>query len=117
MTTLNHNLEQYDVRDLRKEMGFTHEAFSVVLDTSSKTIERWEKSGIPSNAPLHTMEELHKIKELCQLGTLVYGDSFSKFLRTPMRALGGKTPYRMLMGGEIDNVYKLLVAAYEGVGF
>lgn len=117
MTTLNQPLEQYNVRELRTEMGFTHEAFSVVLDTSSKTIERWEKTGIPANAPVHTMEELHKIKELCQLGRLVYGENFSKFLRTPMRALGGKAPYRLLMGGEIDRVYELLVAAYEGVGF
>lgn len=117
MTLSNLNLEPFDVRRLRADLGFTHEALSVVLDTSSKTIERWEKTGIPGNTPVRTLEELHRIQALCDLGMLVYGEQFKKFVRTPMPALGGKTPYRVMMGGELERVHELLVAAYEGVGF
>lgn len=117
MARLSRDIERYNVRQIRSTMGLTSNVLGVVLDTSSKTIERWEKSGIPDTTPVHKLEELHRLKELCDLGVVVYGDNFKDFLRIPMRALNGKAPWRMLVAGDIDHVYELLAAAHEGDGF
>lgn len=107
----------FDVRGIRTAMGLTTDQFGVVLDTSSKTIERWEKDGIPEATPIRILEEIHQLRELAELGVLVYGKTFKDFLRTPMRALNGKAPWRLLAAGDIQPVFQLVVAAYEGDGF
>lgn len=116
MTVQKHTSAAYDIRAIRTALGLTTDAFGVVLDTSSKTVERWEKSGIPDAAPVHILEDLHRLKALADLGGMVYGERFREFLRTPMQALGGKAPWRLLVAGEVESVYALLVAAYEGDG-
>lgn len=110
-------VQPFDVRGMRSAMGVSTDVLGVVLDTSSKTVERWEKAGIPEATPVYTLESLHRLQELCDLGVTVYGDRFKEFLRTPMRALGGKAPWRMLVAGDLDKVFELLVASYEGDGF
>lgn len=110
-------VETFDVRGIRTSMGLTTDQFGVVLDTASKTIERWEKTGIPEATPVRTLEEIHQLKDLAELGVIVYGKNFKDFLRTPVRALDGKAPWRLLAAGDIKPVFQLLVAAYEGDGF
>jgi DNA-binding XRE family transcriptional regulator len=110
--------ERPDIRKIRNELGFNSDLMGVVVEASSRTVDRWEKNGIPDEAPPQLFGRISRIQELTQLGLMVYSpENFKRFLRTPLPAFGGKSAYQLMLIGEIEQVISELAADYEGAGF
>jgi hypothetical protein len=87
-----------------------------LLNVSSKSIERWEASGIPRGNE-QARARLSKLAEIIQVGRTVYtAEGFDLFLRTPVLELGGRAPLQMIELGDTDAVLAALAADYEGIG-
>lgn len=110
-------IESPDVRKIRTDLGFNTDLMGLVVETASRTVVRWEKTGVPDEAPPQTYGRIAKLVELVQLGQAVYGrDGFKRFLKTPLPAFGGKAAYQLMLLGETDRVLAELAADYEGGG-
>lgn len=117
-TTLPDDLERPNIRKLRADLGFSTDYKGVALDSSSRTIERWEKRGIPDDAPMGAYTLLSKLQDLVRLGQAVYGpEAFKRFLRTPLPRFDGHPAFKLVLIGEVDRVMRALATDYEGGGF
>jgi len=106
-----------DLKEMRAELGFNTDVMGLILDTSSRTLERWEKKASLEAIPPSVYGRLVKLHELLALGRTVYGpEGFRRFLRTPLPAFGGKAAYQLLLIGELELVLAQLAADYEGSG-
>ena len=53
---------RFDVKALRKHMGLSQNAFALVIQTASRTVRRWERSGhTPQRLSLQRLRELHEV--------------------------------------------------------
>lgn len=115
-TNLNRPLEVAAVRD---GLGLSRERMARLVDASSKSIERWEKSAsLPQS--IHVRKQLGKLQEIVHLGLLVYTpEGFELFLTTPLPVFNGRTALQMMELGdaEMELVVGALAADYEGLGF
>lgn len=107
-----------NLKKMRAELGFNTDVMGIILDTSSRTLERWEKKATLGDVPPPTYARLVKLLELIQLGKAVYGEEgFTRYLRTPLPAFDGKAAYQLLLIDEMDRVLAELAADYEGSGY
>jgi transcriptional regulator with XRE-family HTH domain len=104
--------QRRDLRRLRASLGLSQEGLARILDVSGRTVERWEAGGGPgSEAALRTLDQLD---EIAALGREVYGDDLPRFMSTPRRSLGHRSPAAALMRGDIRDVLAVLAQAAEG---
>ncbi len=100
------------LRELRGALGLSQESLARVLDVSARTVERWE-AGTGTDNP-QILRRLDALDEVVSLGREVYGDELDRFMSTPRRSLGQRTPIETLMRGEVDLVLGVLAQALEG---
>ena len=116
-------VDPQDVKEARKILGFTQvQAGVAVGNVRSETISRWERS--PKDTPLK-MRGLHveTTMQLTQTADLLldlYPDKNDrmKFLHTPQRELGGRSPYDAIMQDPpygLRDVVRLLGRMAEGI--
>jgi transcriptional regulator with XRE-family HTH domain len=101
-----------DLRQLRASLGLSQEGLARILDVAGRTVERWEAGFVPSSAA--ALRLLDQLDEIAALGREVYGDDLRRFMATPRRSLGLRTPTAALMRGEIGEVLSVLAQAAEG---
>ena len=51
-------IESKDIRACRRKMGLTQAEFASLVNTSKKTVERWESSNIPIRGPIVLLVKL-----------------------------------------------------------
>lgn len=103
-------------RDLRASLRLSRERMARLLDVSAKTVERWEAQVKPPTAT-SAAQRLAMIEQILDLGQIVYTpDGFAQFVRTPLPALGGRTPLSLIESGQGKQVLAALAADYEGLG-
>lgn len=107
-----------DVHALRGALGVSRERMGQLLAVSGKTVERWEsRDALPLTDPLR-VARLAAIREIVELGTIVYtANGFKRFLRLPLAEFGGRTALDMVALGDTEPVFAALAADYEGLGF
>ncbi len=103
---------QRDLRRLRASLGLSQEGLARALDVSGRTVERWEAGTVPASEA--TLRVLDQLDEIAVLGREVYGDDLPRFMNTPRRSLGWRSPASALMRGEIRDVLGVLAQAAEG---
>ena len=82
---------------------------------TSKTIGRLEDQHRLPAQPA-TATRLAKLKELTDLGLLVYTpDGFARFMATPLPVFDGLTGLQLVERGEVKRVFAELASTYEGV--
>ncbi|MDQ3552975.1 MAG: helix-turn-helix transcriptional regulator [Chloroflexota bacterium] len=106
------DLRHTDLRALRADLGFSQEALARALDVSARTVERWE-GGAGPGAP-EMLRRVDQLAELATLGREVYGVGLARFMTTPRRSLGHRTPAASVIRGDIEEVMGILTQAYEG---
>lgn len=117
-TTAHEDLERPNIRKLRMDLGFSTDYMGVALDSSSRTIERWERKGMPDEAPMGVYSLLIKLRDLVRLGQEVYGpEAFKRYLRTPLPRFEDRPAFKLVLIGEVDRVMRALATDYEGGGF
>jgi len=105
-------LRSPNLRDLRSALGLSRDSLGRVLSVTGRTVERWEAGQDPSS-PDH-LRQLDHLAEVVTLGREVYGDDLSRFMGTPRRSLGRRTPTETLLHGDIEAVIRVLAKAAEG---
>lgn len=105
-------LSRPDVRGLRSALGFSRESIARVLEVSTRTIERWEGGAETENA--EALRRLDELSEIVRLGQGIYGDALARFMATPRRSIGNRTPAAALLRGDLDDVLGILAQAHEG---
>ena len=116
-------VDPIDVKEARAILGFTQvQAGIAVGNVRSETISRWERS--PKNKPLK-MRGIHvettlQLTQTADLLLDLYPDKNDrlKFLHTPQRELGGKSPYDVIMEEPpygLRDVVRLLGRMAEGI--
>ena len=106
--------EVVDPRATREGLSLSYERMGRLLDVSSRTVERMERSGRPprSQAVAHRLAQLAQIVEL---GQLVYSDEgWRLFLTLPQPRFGGRTALQLIERGEAERVIGALATDYEG---
>lgn len=106
-----------DPCEIREGLSLSQERLSTLLKVSSKTVLRWEKdSQIPRDKEV--LARLAKLKEIKDLGTLIYTKAgLKQFLSTPLPIFGGRCALDLLLMGEYEPVIGALAADFEGTGF
>jgi len=101
-----------DLRRLRATLGLSQEGLARVLDVSGRTVERWEAGAGPGSEA--TLRLLDQLDEIAALGREVFGAELPRFMSTPRRSLGHRSPAAALMRGELGDVLAVLAQAAEG---
>jgi transcriptional regulator with XRE-family HTH domain len=102
--------------EIRQSFALSRERVSPVLGVSAKTWERWENSQSQPNR--EQMQALAKLREIAELGRLVYTEvGFQEFLKTPLDVFGGLSALQLLSIQQYDKVLQALTADYEGLGY
>ena len=101
-----------DLRALRTSLGLSQEGLARILDVAGRTVERWEAGTTPASEA--TLRVLDQLDEIAALGREVYGDELQRFMSTPRRRLGRRSPTSALMRGELREVLSALAQAAEG---
>jgi hypothetical protein len=71
---------------------------------------------LPSSA--NEASDLELFRAIVELGEIVFGaESFCRFLMLPHPIFNGKTPSEVIERGDAAQVYRVLAAEYEGIGF
>ena len=105
-----------DLRAIRGGIGVSQERLARMLDVSVRTVERWERGGLPLDRTIR--ERVAKLQQIAELGREVYtAEGWQAFLVTPMPVFGGQTAIQLLGAGKADQVLGALAADYEGLGF
>ncbi|MDQ3688701.1 MAG: DUF2384 domain-containing protein [Chloroflexota bacterium] len=65
-------------------------------------------------AATDVLRRVDQLAELATLGREVYGDDLARFMTTPRRSLGHRTPAATVLRGDIEEVMGILAQAYEG---
>lgn len=102
-------------RQVRESLGISRDRMGRLLEVTSKTVARIEdEERLPAQPAVAT--RLAKLKELADLGVLVYSrEGFAHFMATPLPVFGGLTALQLIERGEIERVYAELASTYEGV--
>ncbi len=105
-----------DLRAIRRALGVSQERMARLLDVSVRTVERWERGGLPLDSGVR--ERVARLREVAELGQEVYTpEGWQAFLVTPMPVFGGQTAIQLIGAGKADQVLSALAADYEGLGF
>jgi transcriptional regulator with XRE-family HTH domain len=105
-----------DLRAIRGALHVSQERMARMLNVSVRTVERWERSGLPLDPTVR--ERVGKLREIAELGHEVYSpEGWQAFLVTPMPVFGGRTAIQLIGDGQADHVLGALAADYEGLGF
>ncbi len=88
-----------------EEFGFTRDKLAIVLGVSERTIRRWEKrENKPSPLAKSKLDELTEILNEIE-ETFESREKSIKWLTTPNKSLGGKTPLEVLL--QKDGIKKI----------
>ncbi len=102
-------------RDVRLALGVSRDRMGRLLEVTSKTIGRLEDQNRLPAQPA-TASRLSRLKELTDLGLLVYApEGFAQFMATPLPVFSGLTALQLVERGEVERVFAELAATYEGV--
>lgn len=109
--------QRLNLLNVRQRLAISQERMSTLLKVSTKTITRWEKGErLPSD--LDALSRLAKLKEITELGQMVYTSiGFQEFLKTPLPVFGGRCAFDLLQLGDYETVISALAADFEGTGF
>jgi DNA-binding XRE family transcriptional regulator len=100
---------------VRLALGVSRDRMGRLLEVTSKTIRRLEDQHRLPAQPA-TATRLAKLKELTDLGLLVYTpDGFARFMATPLPVFDGLTGLQLVERGEVKRVFAELASTYEGV--
>lgn len=103
--------------EIRQGLVISQERMSHLLKVSTKTITRWEKGEQRPSDP-DTLLRLAKLKEIVELGLMVYTpEGLKEFLKTPLPVFGGRCAFDLLGLGDYEPVISALAADFEGTGF
>ena len=101
---------------LRETLKLSRERMARLLNTSAKSVERWEAAQSQPSSSL-VRDRMARIEQVAQLGLTVYTpDGFHRFLDTPLLEFSGLTPLQMIEVGQADRVVSALAADFEGLG-
>jgi transcriptional regulator with XRE-family HTH domain len=104
-------------RDLRAAFRLSRERLARLLGVSAKTVERWEARPTRP-ARDETRTRMAQLREIAELGALVYGrERLGDFMTTPLAEFDGRTSLQLIERGEADRVLAALAADYEGGGY
>jgi transcriptional regulator with XRE-family HTH domain len=104
-------------RDLRAAFRLSRERLARLLGVSAKTVERWEARPTRP-ARDETRTRMAQLREIAELGALVYGgERLGDFMTAPLAEFDGRTPLQLIERGEADRVLAALAADYEGGGY
>ena len=84
-----------------------------MLDVSSRTIERWEGASVAPGTP-EAVRRYALLSEIVDLAEEVHGGEVERFMATPRRSLGMRTPREAMARGDLDDVRQILIDALEG---
>ncbi|MUL35541.1 helix-turn-helix domain-containing protein [Gloeocapsopsis dulcis] len=117
MSAVINSSQRLNPLDIRQGLAISQERMSSLLKVSTKTVTRWEKGERrPSNQD--TLSRLAKLKEIKELGLMVYTpEGFKEFLNTPLPVFNGRCALELLQLGEYETIISALAADYEGMGF
>jgi hypothetical protein len=102
-------------RAIRLALGVSRDRMGRLLEVTSKTVGRLEDQDRLPAQPA-TATRLAKLKELVDLGLLVYtADGFVRFMATPLPVFGGLTALQLIERGEVERVFGELASTYEAV--
>lgn len=102
-------------RQVRLALGVSRDRMGRLLEVTSKTVGRLEDQNRLPAQPA-TATRLAKLKELTDLGLLVYApDGFARFMATPLPVFGGLTGLQLVERGEVERVFAELASTYDGV--
>jgi transcriptional regulator with XRE-family HTH domain len=105
-----------DLRAVRDALSVSQERMARMLDVSVRTVERWERGGLPLDPAVR--ERVTKLREIAELGHEVYTpEGWRAFLVTPQPVFVGRTAIQLIGEGHVDQVLGALAADYEGLGF
>lgn len=105
------------LRALRTRLGLSRERMARLLDTSAKSVERWETQG-SGPATAAGQARLAKIAEIVELGLVVYTpEGFPRFMEASLAEFAGLTALQMIEIGQAERVLQALAGDYEGLGF
>ncbi len=109
--------QRLNLLNIRQGLAISQERMSTLLKVSTKTITRWEKGErLPND--LEALSRLAKLKEITELGQMVYTSiGFQEFLKTPLPVFGGRCAFDLLQLGDYETVISALAADFEGTGF
>jgi len=102
-----------EIRTIRGRLGLSQELFSRVLDVSARSVERWEARGA-TRMDADTSRRLAVTREILSLAAEVYGSEIDRFMVTPRRSLGMRTPREAMIHGDLESVRQLLISGVEG---
>lgn len=104
-------------RALRERLGLSRERMARLLDTSTKSVERWEaQATTPATAA--GRERMNKIAQIVQLGLVIYNpEGFQHFLAASIAEFSGLTPLQLIEIGQSERVLQRLAGDYEGLGY
>lgn len=83
------------VHHIREALGFSPEELASLLHVSLRTLQRRQVSDVMS---VPVSERILQLEKLLQQGEYIFEepDAFQGWLREPVLALGGDTPYSLL---------------------
>jgi transcriptional regulator with XRE-family HTH domain len=103
-------------RALRERLGLSRERMARILDTSTKSVERWEAHATTPAAAAR--ERLSAIAQIVDLGLVIYSpEGFQRFLTASIGELSDLTPLQLIEIGQSERVLERLAGDYEGIGF
>src|SRR5437016_3558873 len=103
-------------RALRERLGLSRERMAQILDTSTRSVERWEAQATVPAAAAH--DRLNAISQIVDLGLVIYSpEGFQRFQTASMDESSGLTPLQLIEVGQSDRVLERLAGDYEGIGF
>jgi DNA-binding XRE family transcriptional regulator len=104
-----------DARQVRLALGVSRDRMGRLLEVTSKTVTRLEQEQrLPAQPAAAT--RLARLKEIADLGLLVYGpEAFARFMATPLPVFGACTALQFIERGDVDRVFAELASTYEGV--
>ncbi len=105
-------LQSTNVRGLRLALGLSQESLARVLDVSARSVERWERGS--QSRDVEVRRRLDELDEIAMLGREAYGEGLARFMSTPRRGLGQRTPAETLARGDRHEVLGLLAKIVEG---
>lgn len=101
---------------IRQQLALSRENMGRLIQASAKTLERWEKGQSTPNDV--AMQRLSKLREIINLGLMVYTDEgFKEFLKTPLEVFNGYSASQLMTLGQHEKVIAVLAADYEGQGY
>lgn len=98
---------------IRNYFGLTKRELAQTINVGEKTIFRWEKGeSIPSNLALERLELLYN---LCKEISGLFGENVDEWLYSENSLLKREKPITMLLLGQLNELYALVIALKEGV--